>query len=247
MEVCCGDGQCIQQTNVREFKEDKKCPHQCKLIPCPNFIVCKQKLPRWVLCCHGGRCLDCDMFLKCNLHFQHILADFQCPVAQTFQCSCCTKNTTINVEFPGSCKHQFCSDCFSRSYPACPICNRKQIVKKAFLCEQSFQVDFGMHKGKTFDEIPVSYITWLAGATFRNDESEPVVLDVDLKKSDSAWQYISTNYPEVVEHARNFMTKRCYWCGGGLVPIGHARMNGADHADWSLRKLHKKCFKELVS
>ena len=36
----------------------------------------------------------------------------------------------------------------------------------------------------------------------------------------------------------------CSWCGGVLVAVGSARANGADHDDWSTRKLHKRCYKE---
>ena len=36
----------------------------------------------------------------------------------------------------------------------------------------------------------------------------------------------------------------CEWCGGVLVAVGSARANGADHDDWSTRKLHKRCYKE---
>ncbi len=36
----------------------------------------------------------------------------------------------------------------------------------------------------------------------------------------------------------------CTWCGGVLVAVGSARANGADHDDWSTRKLHKRCYKE---
>tara|TARA_R100000734_G_scaffold17458_1_gene13784 strand:+ start:1554 stop:1826 length:273 start_codon:yes stop_codon:yes gene_type:complete len=36
----------------------------------------------------------------------------------------------------------------------------------------------------------------------------------------------------------------CEWCGGILVAVGSARANGADHDDWTTRKLHKRCYKE---
>ena len=34
----------------------------------------------------------------------------------------------------------------------------------------------------------------------------------------------------------------CCCCGGKLVAIGHARINGAWHKDWSSRRYHKKCW-----
>ena len=40
--------------------------------------------------------------------------------------------------------------------------------------------------------------------------------------------------------------KLCTRCARPLVPIRHARVNGADHPDWSGRTLHKRCCAELV-
>lgn len=37
----------------------------------------------------------------------------------------------------------------------------------------------------------------------------------------------------------------CKLCEGRLVPIGNARINGADHYDWNTRLYHKKCWLEI--
>ena len=37
---------------------------------------------------------------------------------------------------------------------------------------------------------------------------------------------------------------KCIWCKKPLVPIGHARLFGANHKDWEERKSHKKCWIE---
>jgi len=37
----------------------------------------------------------------------------------------------------------------------------------------------------------------------------------------------------------------CLHCGIVLQAIGFARRGGAPHKDWSTRKYHKKCWKEL--
>lgn len=34
----------------------------------------------------------------------------------------------------------------------------------------------------------------------------------------------------------------CWWCQKRLVPVGHARAGGRDHADWATRRYHKKCW-----
>jgi hypothetical protein len=40
----------------------------------------------------------------------------------------------------------------------------------------------------------------------------------------------------------------CQWCGRKLVPIGSARANGSHrYEDWSTRRYHKKCYRELKS
>ena len=38
--------------------------------------------------------------------------------------------------------------------------------------------------------------------------------------------------------------EKCVWCNKSLVPIGHARLFGANHKDWYDRKCHKKCWIE---
>ena len=42
------------------------------------------------------------------------------------------------------------------------------------------------------------------------------------------------------------MAPPCVVCGGPLVPIGSHRRNGANHADWYGRNMHKQCWKALV-
>ena len=37
---------------------------------------------------------------------------------------------------------------------------------------------------------------------------------------------------------------KCIWCNKKLVPIGHARLFGANHKDWEGRNSHKKCWIE---
>ena len=37
---------------------------------------------------------------------------------------------------------------------------------------------------------------------------------------------------------------KCIWCNKPLVPIGHARLFGANHKDWEGRNSHKKCWIE---
>ena len=47
-----------------------------------------------------------------------------------------------------------------------------------------------------------------------------------------------------VKAARVELKRRslCHCCGGKLVPIGSARVNGTWHRDWPSRRYHKKCW-----
>ena len=40
-------------------------------------------------------------------------------------------------------------------------------------------------------------------------------------------------------------TRVCTRCGMPLSAIGHARKNGANHADWHSRHMHKACWKAM--
>ena len=39
--------------------------------------------------------------------------------------------------------------------------------------------------------------------------------------------------------------RTCIHCGKPLSAIGHARKNGAKHADWRSRRMHKACWKAI--
>lgn len=62
-----------------------------------------------------------------------------------------------------------------------------------------------------------------------------------------SWMWVYRHHPAVVQEAATFVEQAgcCYACGGHLVPIGHLRENGADCKDWTTRRLHKQCWKEL--
>ncbi len=64
----------------------------------------------------------------------------------------------------------------------------------------------------------------------------------------SSLQFLVTR-PEIVNAARDLATRRrlCAHCWRTMPPIGNARSNGAPHADWSTRFLHKACWSELMN
>jgi len=62
MKVCYGDGSCFIQINDVYMKTHKiKCDNHCLLIECPNYKVCKQKHPLWLLMSNENMCPDCNM------------------------------------------------------------------------------------------------------------------------------------------------------------------------------------------
>ncbi len=98
-------------------------------------------------------------------------------------------------------------------------------------------LDFGKHKRKTLQEVPLDYVQFLAG--FRLEGTKK------MKNENSASNWISINKPTVRLSAIEFLRGKCWKCGGKLVPVGTSRQNGAWHDDWEERILHKQCWKQL--
>lgn len=66
---------------------------------------------------------------------------------------------------------------------------------------------------------------------------------------DVASVWTMSSYSSEVWAAIDFMAeckskKMCQRCLGRLMPIGHGRANGKDHADWAGREFHKACWFE---
>ena len=59
--------------------------------------------------------------------------------------------------------------------------------------------------------------------------------------------YLNVFYRSAVMEARKYRDeqKLCHLCMKKLVQIGYSRKNGANHADWSSRKYHKRCWRSL--
>jgi len=141
MSVCQGRGECFEQcfcfceanpctcgharhqkiSGGEEFtskfcQSQKPCQHNCKLVPCNNFTMCKQSRPQRLLDCHNGMCLDCAL-LYGKLRFER---KGECPV-------CFTDKDLVEVVCG---KHNICLDCWKRwaNYTTppttCPICRK---------------------------------------------------------------------------------------------------------------------------
>jgi len=100
-----------------------------------------------------------------------------------------------------------------------------------------YTLDFGKHRGKTLDDVPISYVIWLTG--FKLEYTRKL----EIKSDASEW--VKINKADARVNAINFLQGKCWSCGEKLVPIGTSRSNGRAHGDWNGRFLHKKCWIEL--
>jgi hypothetical protein len=99
-------------------------------------------------------------------------------------------------------------------------------------------LDFGRYRGRSVEDIPLTYMIFLAGYKMMGSKR--------LKSDLEASKWIEKNKSELRAHALAFLDGRCWHCGEKLVPVGFSRGNGACHEDWSSRYLHKKCWRELA-
>ena len=109
----------------------------------------------------------------------------------------------------------------------------------------SYRLDFGKRKGQLIRDVDRECLHWL---TCR----DAVVCDgrirwFDCDDSESA-RWLRRCKPDAIEAARDHISfeSLCWHCCHPLVPIGRARANGRSHDDWPGRKLHKKCWRELI-
>ena len=91
---------------MSEHNED----YYTKLLPCPNFKVCGQKLSEGHMAVFGGRCCPCDMYIgtwcggKGNLDFRTIE-----------ECCICLETNIDGVSCP-RCSHYVCVKDFKKMY-----------------------------------------------------------------------------------------------------------------------------------
>lgn len=94
----------------------KECLHNCHLVKCHNYRMCKQECPQWVLDCDNGMCKNCAIVIG-RIKFLDEKDD--CPI--------CKENKDM-IEI--SCgEHKVCLDCWkkwsntSTQIPlTCPLC-----------------------------------------------------------------------------------------------------------------------------
>jgi hypothetical protein len=95
------EGFCLEQTDFGYIR-DPNCT--CNPEICPNNFVCGGSAPKHIMTCHGGRCLNCDTTLGCNLTLS----------AKEDNCECCDgEERLITVPI---CEHKICISCFRYIY-----------------------------------------------------------------------------------------------------------------------------------
>lgn len=142
---CPGDGWCLKPNygddddNDITYMADEICVHRCKPVYCPNHVICEDSLcPAYILSCHGGRCMNCNIVFGKNLKIVELSDNEECFI--------CFDESKTAVEMPAGCGHRVCVHCFRKiffpvhssteeeedeeegefetSRRACPICRR---------------------------------------------------------------------------------------------------------------------------
>lgn len=109
-EICSGIGECLIQLDDLSYGDFRSipCSYSCLPISCPNYLVCRNREPRWVLDCHSGLCANCDIVFGTwdggpgRLKFSYD----NCAVCRT---------TTDCVQLL-YCHHKLCVGCFRKTH-----------------------------------------------------------------------------------------------------------------------------------
>lgn len=105
---CDGYGYCLSVHNII-------CEFNCKLRKCPNFIICNNKEPYYILEFNRGVCNDCSVnFGKCienptTSYPKLLFSD------QSLSCPVCLQVSKNNVKNP-RCSHFLCITCIKAIY-----------------------------------------------------------------------------------------------------------------------------------
>lgn len=101
-QTCRGHGTCL---NTIGFSP---CPFSCRPVKCPNFLLCGQVEPLYLLEENEGICSFCNSFFNQSLEFYSIEEMDECPI-------CMDEEKTILMKMP-RCNHHICCSCFRTIY-----------------------------------------------------------------------------------------------------------------------------------
>lgn len=157
--VCQGNGECLEQLDENKYKKfkDYECGHACEPLQCPNYIVCDNIAPQFILDCHGGVCPGCNISIGSLV------------TKKDKECSVCLKKTLGILR---ECKkHYFCLDCFKRGWyghldnpPEFPyseeVCEKWERLHRRldkFLARHPLIEDYDAKYDKWLDEQDIRY------------------------------------------------------------------------------------------
>ena len=103
-------------------------------------------------------------------------------------------------------------------------------------------IQFGKWRGKRIRDVPPTYLRFLC--LWSNAKSSQ-----KTRSECQAERWLWKTHPGTTHAARRYVTQNrlCCECFKPLVPVGHARANGAAHSDWQRRQYHKRCWRDLPS
>jgi hypothetical protein len=129
---CNGSGYCLTQVDENNYASRYECPHKCAPVRCPNFELCQDVLPQWVMSTHRGTCMNCAVI------FAGPVQRIECE--QHEECCICAEDVNVFFQFQ-QCTHKVCATCFRRFHfhdhdeegseasldSRCPLCRRDAI------------------------------------------------------------------------------------------------------------------------
>nr|QBK92292.1 MAG: hypothetical protein LCPAC304_06390 [Pithovirus LCPAC304] len=119
---CQGDGTCFMQDwesdDFISVKDPEiSCEYGCTLKECPNIVVCESNpVPEWCFNCHGGVCVECNMYFGTWLTGVKNSNILQIRDAlEDEECLRCHANKTMYVKHP---VYMFCVcvECFKEKW-----------------------------------------------------------------------------------------------------------------------------------
>jgi hypothetical protein len=100
-DPCLGVGLCLTWSHG-EYVPEYSCKHECEVVKCPNFVICGNKRPQWLLGTYKNRCYHCYVQLR----------DSKLIIILKSMCSLCNTPQTNFVEY-SRCKHLQCVSCLN--------------------------------------------------------------------------------------------------------------------------------------
>ena len=268
MNSCNGDGNCLTQDDINTYVKLFNCSHDCKPQSCPNGSNCVSKdlqHPQWLFGCHGGVCMDCAI-MSCPTHSRDHSRDH--IKISNKKSNCNIEKSDFDFKIPyGKYKNKSFSKIIrcknDIDYILAVYSNWKveadieqvrtinYIQNVIEIIEDDIEYDDIENYSKEFIELFKSAKT--------EDKRIKLLTDYDVYYTDNddckeltglinEAASIFTNHPWVIQKSRDYIIieRLCHICMNKLVPIGKSRNNGVGHSDWSTRRYHKTCWKDLI-